>query len=96
MTRFCVQARSKNFSFPPGLLFAVSALLSHQGAQPLHNYRAVVKRLSVIELNDKENAIRPPVASAGVTLSLTEHQSLVYRAEAARSDSVHSSYVKKN
>lgn len=49
----------------------------------------------MIELDEKENAIRPPAAPADVGRSLENHQPLVYRAQALQLGSAHSFSVQK-
>lgn len=49
----------------------------------------------MIELNNKENAVRSPATSAEVGFHLQNHRPFVYRARTLRLGSVHSFSVKK-
>lgn len=69
--------------------------LSQEAVQPLRIERPAVERPGVVELDQKENAVRPLTALADVGRFLKDHQTVVYSAGNPRLVTVSSSSVSK-
>lgn len=75
--------------------FLLSTSHSHEVVQPLHIEGAAVESSSVIELEDEESTVRFLATCAEFGLSLENHWSLEYIAEALRLGSTYSCFVTK-
>lgn len=73
MKSCCSAMRSDSCRVPLGFFPAVFLLLSHEVAEALHIQQPAVERPRVIELNNKENAVRSLATAADVVIFLEDH-----------------------